>query len=278
MSDSADGDDSMSVTGTADRPSAETIVFLHGGGIGPWMWNQHISQLQPFYHCLAPELPGHGSQWATPFSFEVAAQQVATMIRTQAHGGKAHLVGLSLGGQLALSVAAEYPELVDRLVVSGANTGGIPGMSIMRPMLAVSLPLKQLKSIQRLTIKKFHVPPDDVASYLVDNERATVNGLTAIVGSSGRFRIPARLKDFGGLTLVTLGSKELGLMHRSAARVVAELPRASGRVATGMSHVWPLENPRMFSDTVRAWLTDTTLPDGLAPISPKIVEKVAKVG
>ena len=48
--------------------SAPTLVFLHGGGGGGWMWQP---QLEAFtdYHCLVPDLPEHGrSAEVKPFT------------------------------------------------------------------------------------------------------------------------------------------------------------------------------------------------------------------
>lgn len=42
------------------RADAPTIVVLHGGGVGGWMWKPQIAQLEAGYHLLVPDLPEHG--------------------------------------------------------------------------------------------------------------------------------------------------------------------------------------------------------------------------
>ena len=71
--------------------NAPTIVFLHGGGVGGWMWQPVIQNLSE-YHCLTPDQPEHGNnRQVAPFSMQLAAEKAAELIRAQAHGGKALL-------------------------------------------------------------------------------------------------------------------------------------------------------------------------------------------
>jgi pimeloyl-ACP methyl ester carboxylesterase len=41
------------------RPAGNPIVFLHGGGLSARSWEPIVVRL-PEFHCLAPNLPGHG--------------------------------------------------------------------------------------------------------------------------------------------------------------------------------------------------------------------------
>ena len=113
--------------GPADAP---TLVFLHGGGSGVWMWHPVISHL-PEFHCLAPDQPEHGANHLiAPFSMELYAEKVAEMIRSQAHGGQACLVGLSEGAQAVVQLLAIAPHLVSKAVISSALLRSIPGMGL----------------------------------------------------------------------------------------------------------------------------------------------------
>ena len=80
--------------------NSRSIVFLHGGGVGGWMWRPQIEQLKDEYHLLVPDLPEHGkSADVKPLTLKNSAAQVAELIRTRAHGSRANVVGLSLGAQ-----------------------------------------------------------------------------------------------------------------------------------------------------------------------------------
>src|SRR5665647_420507 len=102
-------------TGQKNKTS---IVFLHAEGTSGWMWQPQIDQLTG-YHCLVPDLPEHrGSLIEGPFSISNSAEKVAELIKKKAHGARAHVVGFSLGGQVALQLLSIAPELTESTVVS----------------------------------------------------------------------------------------------------------------------------------------------------------------
>jgi pimeloyl-ACP methyl ester carboxylesterase len=75
------------------------------------------------YHLIIPDLPEHGkSANIKPFTIKTAAGLVINIIKTLAHQGEAHLVGIGMGGQLVLEILDRAPELVDRVMISGVQT------------------------------------------------------------------------------------------------------------------------------------------------------------
>src|ERR1700728_671806 len=98
-----------------------TILLLHGAFSSHFEWDFVIPHLSS-YHLLIPDLPAHGSSMDLgPFSIPYATSLLAKLIRNEAKNGKAHVVGLSLGGYTGLSLAKDYPELVDVVFVTGCG-------------------------------------------------------------------------------------------------------------------------------------------------------------
>jgi pimeloyl-ACP methyl ester carboxylesterase len=96
-------------------------VFLHADGASGGMWDQHMGRFAG-YHCLAPDLPGHGRSSHLPWSsLEDTTQQVVGLIEGRIPARRAHVVGLSLGGVVAHTLLAQRPELLDRVVIDGAG-------------------------------------------------------------------------------------------------------------------------------------------------------------
>jgi pimeloyl-ACP methyl ester carboxylesterase len=118
-----------------DRP---TIVFLHGTRLTGAAWAAQVAALGDAFHCLAPDLPGHGQAAGVPFTLEGAASSVADLIEREARDGRAILVGSSLGGYVAMAVAAGWPERVVGLALSGATA---------EPVGAVALAFRGLATI-----------------------------------------------------------------------------------------------------------------------------------
>jgi pimeloyl-ACP methyl ester carboxylesterase len=93
------------------------LVFLHGVGASGWMWARQVAALADF-HCLNVDLPGHGRSNRVPWvSLADTAGQIAAIIRTRAANGRAHVVGLSLGGYIALALLERHAEVLDRVVM-----------------------------------------------------------------------------------------------------------------------------------------------------------------
>ncbi|WP_218671049.1 alpha/beta fold hydrolase [Microbispora sp. GKU 823] len=68
----------------------------------------------------APDLPGHGRRRGLPYGTEAACDVVAEAIADL--GGRALVVGLSLGGYVGIAAAARHPDLVAGLVAMGCTT------------------------------------------------------------------------------------------------------------------------------------------------------------
>jgi pimeloyl-ACP methyl ester carboxylesterase len=80
---------------------APGLVFLHGSAPTQHMWAREIALLTD-YHCLAPDLPGHGrSVNLSGTSISNVSDQVADVIVARTADGRACVVGLSLGGAVA---------------------------------------------------------------------------------------------------------------------------------------------------------------------------------
>lgn len=101
-----------------DKPT--TIVLLHGGFTNRFEFALVTPHLSDF-HLLLPDLPLHSaSRHITPGTTDHAAWHVAQLIQSHAHGGKAHVVGVSMGGYIGQCLALDQPDLVRSLFVTGA--------------------------------------------------------------------------------------------------------------------------------------------------------------
>ncbi len=103
--------------GPADGP---TLLFLHGTRVTRAMWAPQVAGLTDRYRVVTMDLPGHGVFADVRFhmSHAVASAQ-SVMVRT---GGSAIVIGQSLGGYVAMDLAATHPELVAGLVLCNAAT------------------------------------------------------------------------------------------------------------------------------------------------------------
>ena len=251
-------------TGSSTAP---TLVFLHGGGVGGWMWEPQVASLSSDYHCLVPDLPEQGKSWKIgPFSISDAARRVADLIRTKAHGGKAHVVGLSLGAQTLVEMLSRNPELVDHAIVNSASLRSIPGIGMTNMLVKMYSPFKNTEFLIRANMKSLGVPEQYFPQFREDTRQITTTALNHVLTANANYRLPSNLDKATSPVLVVIGQKEYKVMYESARDLVQALPNAKGYVAQGRSHNWSLESPELYAHIIRAWLTDQPLPPELLPL------------
>jgi pimeloyl-ACP methyl ester carboxylesterase len=101
--------------------SGAPLVLLHGGAVGIEMFGPNLSELARTRRVVAVELQGHGrtADVDRPLSYADMADDVAALLDYL--GIKpADVLGLSLGGGVALQTAIRHPDLVRKLVVVSA--------------------------------------------------------------------------------------------------------------------------------------------------------------
>jgi pimeloyl-ACP methyl ester carboxylesterase len=97
------------------------LVLLHGGSA---RWQASLSiipELSLHYHLYAPDLRGHGKSGRSPGRYTLAdyAEDIASFLANVVETPAA-LYGHSLGGQVAIVVAALHPQLVSGLIIGDA--------------------------------------------------------------------------------------------------------------------------------------------------------------
>jgi pimeloyl-ACP methyl ester carboxylesterase len=107
---------------TVSGSHEQTVLLLHGGlSESDSMLSTLGGPLGERYRLAAFDRRGHGRTADTPEPFHYDSMTDETVAVLEHLGGPAHLVGFSDGGITALLVALRRPDLVDRLVLIGAD-------------------------------------------------------------------------------------------------------------------------------------------------------------
>ena len=108
---------------TSNNVHVETIgvgpnlVLIHGWGMSGAVWQPLVKKLSKLFTLHIVDLPGMGfSRPIEPFHLHAVAEKVAETLPADAD-----VVGWSLGGQVAMRIALDYPDLVRRLVLVGST-------------------------------------------------------------------------------------------------------------------------------------------------------------
>jgi pimeloyl-ACP methyl ester carboxylesterase len=214
-----------------------------------------------------------------PFSIADAACRVTDLIRSRAHGGEAHLIGLSEGAQIGVQMLATTPELIERAILSSPLMHPLPGAAFYTPgliratFLTTVAPLKWSQWYARINMKWAAGVPDTYFPQFLDNfRRINADAFTHVMVENMRFRQPAGLERVTVPTLVVVGKNEYKPMHQSARDLVKTLTNARGVVVSlnkrlAEEHNWNMNAPDLFTRMVRAWVEDKPLPAELQMLS-----------
>lgn len=97
------------------------VVLLHGARASRTMWRPQLDALERAgRRAVAIDLPGHGRRIAERFAVPSSLEAITAAIDRE--GGRAVVVGLSLGGYLGIAHAARRPDQVAGLVAAGCSS------------------------------------------------------------------------------------------------------------------------------------------------------------
>ena len=115
------------------REDAEAVVLLHGITATHRFYRHNIAYLARRRRVIAPDLPGFGGSGKPDVSYSTDYFVAVLAELLDAKGiERAHLVGNSMGGQIAMQFALAHPARVDRLVlVAPAGVTAVP-MGLLR--------------------------------------------------------------------------------------------------------------------------------------------------
>jgi pimeloyl-ACP methyl ester carboxylesterase len=117
------------------------LLLLHAGlGQGSWVWRWVLPTLAERFRTIVFDTRGTGRSPSShaPYGIEDLATDAADVLS----GRRAHVLGFSMGGYVALTLALREPELVRSLVLAGTGAGGperVPRAPEVRAAFAAAL-------------------------------------------------------------------------------------------------------------------------------------------
>lgn len=154
----------------SEKGSGRPLVILHGLFGSKRNWSSLAGTLAARFRVLAVDLRNHGeSPWDSRHDYAALADDVAELIGRHV-GGPAAVIGHSMGGKAAMTLALHRPDLVERLVVvdiapapSGEHT-----LDVLRTLVALPLAGVTRRSEAEAMLAASGIAPG-VAAFLAQN-------------------------------------------------------------------------------------------------------------
>lgn len=231
------------------------------------MWDPQWETFRKAHRVLRYDLRGFGRSTIEPGSYSHARDLLELLEQQDVQ--KVSLVGVSMGGRVALEVALARPELIQAIVLVGA---GFPGHDWSAEMNAAdeaevaALTRGDLDAAVEVSLRTWVDGPRRKSGDVDPEVRARVAEMqrrayelqlpvweTAeeepLVGN-----LSERLSEIGAPTLVLVGEEDVPDMHEIADRLERELPDARRASIADTAHVPSMERPREFDQLVLPFL------------------------
>ncbi len=244
------------------NPNApNTLVLLHGLGANGESWQLQI----PFfteagYRIVAPDLRSFGqSPYPGHTSIAEMAGDVAELL-DHLHLPNAHILGISLGGTVALQFALDYPARVQKLVL--VNTFAHlrpknPGVWLYMLWRLILVHTIGLETQGKVVAKRvFPLPEQEIArqELLVQIRQADPRGYRATMRALGLFNVQPRLKEIRCPTLILTSENDTTVPTDAQRALARDIPAARQILFPQGGHALSVDQAGAFNAAVLSFL------------------------
>jgi pimeloyl-ACP methyl ester carboxylesterase len=239
------------------------VVLVHGYVGDAWStWRHQLEALSNEFTVVACDLPGYGASADPPEDFGMTgyADCLARLVDAL-ELGPAHLVGLSLGGSIAIEATRRHPSLVATLVLVSAYAGwyGSLPAEVANRRLEQALRLSELPAeefVAALLPTMFASAPaaEDVDAFHAAMRAFHPVGFRALARASA-VDLSAALAGIATPTLLIAGERDERAPLPVAQQLHAAIPASTLVVLPDVGHVCNIEAPEAFNREVRAFVS-----------------------
>ena len=221
-------------------------MLIHGSGMNARSWVRQLQGLGGTLRMVALDLPGHGESDSAPAASVEDYAAAAAHFLVALDSGPVVIVGHSLGGAIAIALAARRPDLVRGLVLV-ASCVRLPLVDSVGERLVAYLPGSLRRLLFFSMVKKVLFAPDAPADAII----VTMQELRACrpetivndVRAARAMDLTEQARALDAPTLVLVGSRDRLTTPALAERLRGLIPGARLRIADGAGHMLPLEAP-----------------------------------
>lgn len=246
----------------------ELVVFMHGIGGNKRNWHDNLPYFAKHFQAVAWDARGYGESddYEGPLNF---ASYADDLVRVLDHFGaeRAHIVGLSMGGRIAMDFGERYPSRLGALVLCATHRG-FSHFSDEKKREFIRLrkePLVNGGEPQDIAVPvaKTLIGPrasEDAFAKLVDSmkrlhKESYIKSVEATVMSDSH----SKLHEIQVPTLVVVGSEDKLTTPEIAEEICKQVPDSTLVTIEGAGHLVNIEEPELFNAAVCGFLLKNML-------------------
>lgn len=245
--------------------SGQPLLLIHAGVADSRMWDNQWSLLAQHYRVIRYDIRGFGQSALTPGAF--ASYEDAAELLRFLNIERAHVIGMSWGGKIAIDLALAHPEMVQLLVLGAPSVGGAPqSEEVIRFGQEEDALLERgdLVGATELNLRMWvdgpHRTPEQIDPVVRERVREMQFHAFSLpfLGEVNQYELepPAieRLNEIRAPTLVIVGDLDVDEKVLLAQRIVGEVVGARLVTRADVGHMVSMERPDEFNQIVLKFL------------------------
>jgi pimeloyl-ACP methyl ester carboxylesterase len=262
------------VSGPSGAPA---VIFLHGFGASLQTWEPWAQELGDQRRVVRVDLPGFGLSPPDVTGDYSDARSIRLLLALMDQSGlqRASLVGNSMGGRIAWTLAALYPKRVDKLVLISPDGFASPGFDYGKPpevgLMVQAMRFTLPRWLLRMSLAPAYANPatmtDELATRYHDLMLAP-GSRAAIIARMQQMRLVdpvPLLRRIEAPTLLMWGEQDAMIPITNADDYLKAVPHIRLLRLPGVGHLPQEEAPAQTLPALKAFLDETALQQGASP-------------
>ncbi len=235
------------------------VVLINALGATLDMWAPQVDPLAERFRLVRFDTRGHGGTTAEAGDWTVGdlAEDVTDLL-DGIGADRAHMVGASLGGAIAMTAALRHPDRIDRLVLmsTAPKLGTIASWhERARTVKAEGCEALADATMSRWFSPRFHAEhPEIVAGFRERFAACDAEGYASCCEALAKFDLRGRLGGIEARTLVVYGTEDEAIAPVDAEGIAEEIADAEIMAVEGARHLVSAERPGVVNERLVEFL------------------------
>jgi len=227
----------------------ETVILLHGGGLSWWNYRDVAQLLSDRFHVVLPILDGHADSDAPFTSIEDNAARIIAFIDERFDGNILALGGLSLGGQVAVEILTQRPDICKAALIESALVKPMKlTHALIKPTFGMSYGLIKQMWFAKMQAAYLGIPKKLFNDYFRDTCKISKEDMIAFLESNSVYSVKPALWNTQAKIHIVFGSKEQSSIRASGKLLNRMIPDSTLEVLPGYSHGdFSLNHPQAYA-------------------------------
>lgn len=236
--------------------NTDVVMLLHGGGLSWWNYREVAELLAGHYHVVLPVLDGHADIDVPFTTIEDNANRLISYIDAHFGGQVLAIGGLSLGGQIAVEMLSQRPDICRYALIESALVKPMKlTHALIGPTFGMSYGLIKQKWFAKLQADYLGIPMALVDDYYRDTCKISKADMIALLKANSVYTIKPSLSETTAKVMIVAGSREQKNIQDSAEMLHKAIPGSSMEILPGLRHGdLSINRPEQYTKILTNWI------------------------